>query len=202
MKTPAIKLRFSLRDAGYLTVIGLLIAWIWTERQRQAAIQELMYHDFHYAGVPLDRHLTQLNGEIQKNAVEQDDSLARASMDLLHKYRRLPEPLIKQISLYKQQCWAGDLEHPHRFNKTLSALEWQQLESLTQAYLDSLSLTLHKDNASTARVVLGLNATRSFWNIAKRTSSMETGVILEDLLLRVKTAQMVAMNDLGATVQP
>ncbi|HLP93270.1 MAG TPA: hypothetical protein VK168_04500 [Saprospiraceae bacterium] len=200
MKIPSMKLRFSLRDAGYLTVIGLLIAWIWMERQRQAAYQELLCQDFHNAGTPIERQLTLLNGEIQKNAAEQDDSLARVSRDLLHKYMRLPEPLIRQISMYKQQCWAGDMEHLHRFNKTLSALEWQQLETLAQAYLDSLSL--EEDNASMARFVLGLDYTRSFWNIAKRTSSMETGVILEALLLRVKTAQMVAMNDLAASVQP
>ncbi|MBN8678307.1 MAG: hypothetical protein J0M29_08785 [Chitinophagales bacterium] len=200
MKTPSMKLRFSLRDAGYLTVIGLLIAWIWTERQRQAAIQELLCQDFQYAGMPLDRQLSQLDVEIQKNAGEQDDSLAMACMDLILRYRRLPEPLIKQISLYKEQCWAGDLEHLRRFNKTLSALEWQQLESLTQAYLDSLSLK--EENAYMARFVLGLDSTNSFWNMAKRTNAMETGVILEALLLRVKTAQMVAMNDLAASVQP
>lgn len=200
MKTPSFKLRFGLRDAGYLTVIGLLIAWIWTERQRQAAYQELLCQDFQYAVIPFDRQLSQLDAEIQKNAGEQDDSLAMACMDLILRYRRLPEPLFKQISLYKEQCWAGDLEHLRRFNKSLSALEWQQLESLTQAYLDSLSL--EKDNASMARFVLGLDSTNSFWNMAKRTNSMETGVILEDLLLRVKTAQIVAMNDLGATVQP
>lgn len=92
------------------------------------------------------------------------------------------------------------MEYLRRFNKTISALEWQQLESLTQAYLDSLSL--EKENASMARFVLGLDSTRSFWNIAERANAMETGVILEALLLRVKTAQMVAMNDLAASVQP
>lgn len=202
MKALPINLRFSLRDAGYLTIIGLLAAWIWSERQRQMDYQELLCHDFHYAGIPLDRQLNQLNGEIQINAGEQEDSLARTSLDLLLRYQKLPEPLFKQISLYKQQSWAGNSEHLHRFNKRLTTQDWQQLELLTQGYLDSLSFSLEEENASIARGVLGLNSSRSFWNIAKRASSMETGVILEDLLLRVKIAQMVAMNDLGASIQP
>lgn len=195
--------RFTFRDVIYLALIGAMAFWIWSDRRRQMAYQEMLHADLRtLAMLPLERHLMAASAEIQKNAAELEDSSAQRTMHLLRRYEKLPDPLKQQIETLTEQCWAGDVQNVNRFSTAITPESWQSLHAQARALSDSLTGSLDETTRTMVQMALGLDSASTYWQTVRQANSFESGVVLKDLRMRVMAAQWTALTHLSESTAP